>query len=282
LTYVPAVAAVADAFTNIRPIALGVAATGSAVGGVVLPIVFDQLISSIGFNWVNRVFALLTLVTSVSAVILLGKNTQHGTSRNLLVDKSAVREPPFVLLCLGLFLVEIGYWIPPFTIPIYAEVKVRGAADVSFYILAIMNAGGFAGRIMPAYLAQVQRVGPAWVLVAGAFSLGTLLLCWMAVHSQTSLVIWAILVGFMSGITVSIPNAVLPRLSPSHVLGARSGMMWSFVSFAALIGAPIAGMLVNTKTNDFRKAQMFSGISICLGAFILCVPAWHIARKRND
>lgn len=282
MTYVPAVAAVADAFTNMRPIALGIGATGAAVGGVVLPIMFNQLITSIGFDWVNRVFALMTLVISISAVILLGKNIRHGTSRNLLVDKSATRELPFVLLCLGLFLVELGYWIPPFTVPIYAEVKVRSATDVSFYILAIMNAGSFAGRIMPAYLAQVQRVGPAWVLVAGAFSLGTLILCWMAVQSRTSLIVWAFLVGFMSGITVSMPNAVLPRLSPSHVLGVRSGMMWSFVSFAALIGAPIAGILVNTKTNDFRKAQMFSGISICLGAFMLCVPAWHIAKNRNE
>lgn len=278
----PAVAAVANTFTAKRSIALGFAASGSAVGGVVLPIMFKTLVSSIGFEWTNRVFALLTLVTSISAVFLLWSSPQTGPNRQAFLDMSAFKDPSYNLLCLGLFLVELGYWIPPFTIPVYAEVKMRTGAEFAFHILTFMNAGGFAGRILPAYLAQIRRVGPAWILVVGAFSLGSLILCWIAIQSRAGLIVWAVLVGFMSGITVSFPNAVLPRISPSHPVGARSGMMWCFVSFAALIGAPIAGVLVNTRTNDYKKAQMFSGISICLGASMLCVPAWQIAKKRNE
>lgn len=145
-----------------------------------------------------------------------------------------------------------------------------------------MNAGGLLGRILPAYLAQIKRVGPAWILLLDVFSLGSLILWWIAIQTRAGLIVWAILVGFMSGITVSFPNVVLPRISPSYSVGARSGMMWCFVSFAALTGAPIASVLVNTKTNDYKRAQMFSGITICLGASMLCVRAWHIAKKRNE
>lgn len=57
-------------------------------------------------------------------------------------------------------------------------------------------------------------------------------------------------------------------------------MMWTFAAFAALIGAPLAGILVNKKTNNYRYGQLFSGLSIFLGAASLCVPAVHITRKR--
>jgi len=274
------VAAVANAFTNLRPIALGIGASGAAIGGVILPITFRSLVSRIGFDWLNRVFALFTLVTSASAVILLWPKSPIPPRRGFL-DLSAFKEPPYIFLCIGLFLVELGYWIPPFTIPVYAELKMRTGTEFAFDLLAMMNAGSFAGRILPAFVAQSRRIGPAWTLVVGAFSLGTLILCWIGIQSRTGIMVWGVLVGFMSGITVSLPNAVLPRLSPAHVVGARSGMMWCIVSFAALIGAPIAGILVNTETNDYKRAQMFSGISICLGACALCVPAWHIGRKRN-
>lgn len=273
---------VANTFTSKRPIANGLAATGSAVGGVILPIMIRELAPRVGIDWVNRVFGLLMLLTSIIAIILLHPGSHPARHRQAFFDLSALREPSYLLLCFGLFLVELGYWIPPFTIPVYAQLKLGTGADFAFYILVIMNAGGFAGRILPAYIAQIRTVGPAWVLVTGTVSLGTLILCWMAIADRASLVVWAVLVGFMSGITVSIPNAVVPRLSPHNYIGARSGMMWSFVSFAALIGAPLAGKLTDAKTGNFKNGQIFSGVSICAGAILLCAPAVHIGKKRSE
>lgn len=146
-------AAVANAFTNLRPIALGIGASGAAVGGVILPITFRSLVSRIGFDWLNRVFALFTLVTSASAVIVLWPKSPIPPRRGFL-DLSAFKEPPYILLCIGLFLVELGYWIPPFTIPVYAELKMRTGTEFAFDLLAMMNAGSFAGRILPAFVAS--------------------------------------------------------------------------------------------------------------------------------
>lgn len=288
LTYVPAVAIIANNFTTKRPIAIGVAAAGSSVGGVILPIMFRELEPKVGFGWVNRIFGFFILSISVLAFFLLKQDHQHQQHRRYqrhhssFFDVSALREPPYIFLCIGLFLIELGYWIPPFMIAPYAQAYLHTGADFAFYILAIMNAGSSAGRILPAYLAQIKTVGPVWVLFGGTLSLGVLVLCWIGIHNVSGIIVWSILIGFMSGITVSVPNAVVPRLSTFHRVGARTGMMWCFVSFAALIGAPIAGTLLNEKTNSYRNGQLFSGLSICIGSALLCVPAVHVGRKSND
>ncbi|KAJ0335367.1 hypothetical protein COL922a_009342 [Colletotrichum nupharicola] len=244
LLYVPGASIVSNAFTTKRPIATGIAATGSAVGGVLFPILFRNLEPSMGFSWVNRIFGVLVLVTSLFALILLRPDPIQSSPRRRggeLLDFSALQDTPYLFFCLGLFFVELGYWIPPFIVAPYAQLALGTSADFAFYLLAYMNAGSLAGRILPAWIAEVRIIGPVWVLIVGCLSLGALILGWIGIRDVRGRTIWGVSVGFMSGIAVALPNAIVPRLAPyASVVGARTGMMWCFVAFAALIGAPIA------------------------------------------
>ena len=68
-------------------------------------------------------------------------------------------------------------------------------------------------------------------------------------------------------------------MSPTpEVVGARTGMAWSGAAFAALIGGPIAGALVETKTNIYTHGQVFGGAASLLGGVLLAYPALTIAR----
>ncbi|KAF2168688.1 hypothetical protein M409DRAFT_65553 [Zasmidium cellare ATCC 36951] len=287
LVFVPAVSTVAQAFSTKQPIALGLASTGSAIGGTIFPIMFRQLTPDIGLIWTNRVFGFLLLATSMMAAALLRSSGSSATeheqhSLKKFFDISAFREPAFTCLCLGLFLVELGFWIPPFTISPYAQFTLGVGSEYAFYLIAIMNAGSFAGRILPAFVAQTRAIGPAWTLVMGSLGLGVLVLCWLAINNVVGVTVWAVIVGFMSGIVVSIPNVVVARLSAFTQVGSRSGMLWTIVAFAALVGAPIAGVLVDSDTNSYKWGQVFSGLCICAGAAVLCVPALYISRKRSE
>lgn len=221
MTYVPAVSIVSNAFSTKRPIAIGIAATGSAVGGTVLPIMFRELTPRIGFGWTNRIFGFLILAVSVVAIPLLRPSSRASERRGALFDFSALREAPYVFLCIGVFFVELGFWIPPFMLTPYATLSLGTSTEYAFYLLAIMNAGSFAGRILPAYVAQIKIIGPAWVLAAGSMSLGVLVLAWIGIHNTVGITIWAVCMGFMSGIVVSMPNTVLARLSPFSKVGTR-------------------------------------------------------------
>lgn len=107
---------------------------------------------------------------------------------------------------------------------------MKTSVTYAFNLLAILNAGSLAGRILPALVAH--KVGPAVVLTAGSLCLGILILAWIVIDNIAGITIWAILVGFMAGITVAIPAAVVPAvvplLSPTpNVVGARTGMAFS-------------------------------------------------------
>lgn len=260
---------------------MGLAASGSAVGSAVLTIMFRQLLPRVGFGWINRIFGISILAISIAATAVLRSDAPPTPSHSTFFNAKALKEPAFVMLCAGLFFVELGFWIPPFFLAPYAQFSLQTSANFASYLLAIMNASGFAGRILPALVAQA--FGPAWVLVGGCVCLGVLVLSWLGIHDIPGITVWSVLVGFMSGITVSLPNAVVPRLSVKAVVGARTGMMWSFVAFAALIGSPIAGLLIDPDKGDYRNGEIFSGVSICLGAALLCGPAIYVTKdERKD
>ena len=247
---------------------------------------FRRLQPSIGFAWVNRIFGFMTLALSVFALILLRPDpNQHLRRPGPIIDVTALRDPPIVFLFFGFFFVFLGYWIPLFFITPYAQLSLRTSTTYAFDLLAILNGGSFLGRILPALFAQ--RFGPAVTVALGAMSLGILILAWLGIHNVAGITVWAVLIGFMSGLNVAIPSAVIPLLSPSRdVVGARTGMAWSGAAFAALIGSPIAGALVNTATNDYAHGQAFGGAASFFGGLLMIYPAVYIwrrdAKRRRD
>jgi predicted MFS family arabinose efflux permease len=278
MLYIPSISVISQTFTaKQRPLAIGGSSSGAAIGGIVLPIMFRELQPEIGFGWVNRIFGFIILAMIVATYFLLRPDPTHRRPKGSMFDPSAIREPPFVVLFIGLFFVFLGYWVPLIFVTPYAQFSIKTSVSYSFYLLAILNAGSFAGRILPALIAH--RVGPAVVLSAGGVCLGILILGWIAIHDIAGITVWAILVGFMAGITVAIPAAVVPLMSPTpSVVGARTGMAWSGAAFAGLIGGPIAGALVDTKTDNYTHGQAFGGAASLFGGLLLIYPAVTIAR----
>ena len=278
MLYIPSIAVISQTFTaKQRPLAIGGSSSGAAIGGIVLPIMFRHLQPEIGFDWINRIFGFIILAMVIATYFLLRPDHTHRRAVGQLFDPSAIKEPPFVTLFVGLFFVFLGYWVPLIYVTPFAQFSIKTSVSFAFYLLAIVNAGSFAGRILPAFVAH--KLGPAVVLSAGSICLGILILAWIAIRDIAGITAWAILVGFMAGITVAIPAAVVPLLSPSpSVVGARTGMAWSGAAFAGLIGAPIAGLLVDSKTNNYTHAQAFGGVASLLGGVLLIYPAVYIAR----
>lgn len=313
--------------------ALGIAATGSAVGGIVWPILFRRLLPSVGLAWINRSFGFLTLLLSVAAYFSLTCKSHHTLhapqrlqqsdpphrqprprSRQTLSNKIHVSlrscfasllkgssSQAYVFLCIGNFFVFLGYWIPLFYIIPFASLTLGVSSTSASYLLPVLNAGSLFGRVVPAYLGQI--IGSATVLLFGASALAVLIFAWLGIENFSGLTVWCFLVGyaplrsllhvralsyswyanylifrFMSGIVVSIPNAVASRLSRQSNRGQRIGIMWTVGAFAELIGSPIAGALV-MKSNEgisYRGGQIFAGATILLGAVLLAIPAWSI------
>ncbi|KAI3318735.1 MFS general substrate transporter [Xylariaceae sp. AK1471] len=310
LFYIPAISIVSNSFGTRRTLAVGVAASGAALGGIIWPIAFRGLLPSVGFGWVNRAFALLVLIFSVVSYYSLtsgycvvkpgnqrprrarilyvfsrrGKSETETSSRgtyfftreqfNKLL--AACSGQAYQFLCIGVFFVLLGYWVPLFYLVPYASLSLGTSPTHASYLLSILNAASLFGRVVPAILGH--QLGAANILLTGATTLGVVVFAWISIGNIVGVTVWCVFLGFTAGSVITIPNAVASRLSQSHNTGTRIGIMWAVGAFAELIGPPVAGALLTQhdgKTN-YLGCQIFSGVSISIGAVFLIFPAWFI------
>lgn len=80
---------------------MGIAASGSSLGGVIYPIVFYRLQPSIGFAWATRVIGFIMLATLLFPNLVM-KVRVLPAKRRALLDLSAFKELPYVLTVAGL------------------------------------------------------------------------------------------------------------------------------------------------------------------------------------
>ena len=288
--YVPSVAIAASYFSTRRALALGLTSTGGSVseyhrvittsiadnltGGVIYVIAFRRLQPRIGFGWATRVIALIALITLAANLVVTKTRTKPGPARNLL-ELSAFKSVPYSLFTAGAFVALIGLYFPYFYIPVYSERIVGTSADFAFYLLAVVNAASFFGRIVPNLLAD--KVGSLNVLIPCTFVTAALSMAWVDIKSVGGIVAFTILYGFFSGTFLSLLPTVIASLSPDpRSYDTRMGMSFGIGSFGILIGNPIAGKLLNVAEGKFNAAQYFAASMMFGGAVLLAVCRFAI------
>ena len=209
------------------------------------------------------------LGTLVISVVVMKPRIQPAKKRSLL-EPAAFKEPPYALFSISLFFVFIGLYVPFFYAPTYAQRELKTSDDLSFYLLAILNAASVFGRIIPNIIADY--LGAMNVLLPFTFCASVLTFAWIAIHNVAGIVVFAILYGFFSGSIVSLIPTALAALSPDlSRVGTRMGMCFSFAGFGLLLGSPIAGAILRTK-GGFAGAEAFGATAVMIG-FLFMVLA---------
>lgn len=255
-------------------------------GGVIYPIMFRRLVSSVGFPWTVRIIAFVIFGTYVlSYPILLYKPAKSPSIRRW-VDVTAFTDLPFLFANLGAMLSAIAYYLPMIFLPLFAETGVRnfgnGDEDLAFYLISIVNGASVVGRLAAGLVAT--KVGPIEICTLALAGCFVVLFCWTAVTSTAGAIAWSIIWGLVSSVIVALPGAIIPLLSPSlQVIGTRSGMYWASVGLGVLIGSPVAGALVDIRPSaqvHWWKLQVFAGTFMTVAAICYVYPLIHVRRKR--
>ncbi len=123
--------------------------------------------------------------------------------------------------CLGLF------------IPFFYIVDYSTSHDISpqtaFYVLAVMNAGGILGRLVPPILSD--KVGRFNMLVPSSFLSGlAILVFWPFAKDTTAIMLFAAVYGFFSGAFNALIIPCVAQISDIREIGARVGMLYSIIS----------------------------------------------------
>ncbi|OQE15059.1 hypothetical protein PENFLA_c034G05115 [Penicillium flavigenum] len=268
IMFSPAMAAVSHYFQAKRGAALGITVTGSSLGGVIFPIALSKMFKneSLGFGWTVRIIGFIML--AMLSLSLATVRPRLPPRKGKILMPSAFKQAAYSLFLAGMFLMIWGVFTPFFYLTEYAIAQGM-SANLSSYLLSILNASSVFGRLLPGVLAD--KVGRFNTICFFGSSTGVLLLCWIAIKSNAAIIIFAALYGFFSGAIVSLMSPCIAHLSPTpSYIGTYLGMGMAVISVAGLTGTPITGALID-HYNSYTQAAIFSGVSTLVGAALVFV-----------
>lgn len=297
--FIPGVAILPTYFRKRLGLAVGLAASGSSMGGVIYPIVFYKLIDRIGFGWTTRVIGFIALATLIPPILFMKQRIKPQKARKI-IDKTAFTDIPFLLFIFGTFLGFIGLYVILFYLSYFTSASGILGDKMSFYIVPILNAASVFGRTLPNAISDYT--GPLNLITPGALACSILVFCMIAVKSAAGVIVIAVLFGFFSGVFIALPPvcfAVLTKVCPlpfpiswssqpfqhfffhtltnirptqdKSTLGSRIGMGFGIVSLAVLCGGPGTGGVIGDNASDlhFTHAWIYGGVTLLGSAIIL-------------
>ncbi|EME87960.1 uncharacterized protein MYCFIDRAFT_48210 [Pseudocercospora fijiensis CIRAD86] len=273
--FVPSVAILPTYFSTKIGAAIGIAASGSSMGGIIYPIMFYQLINvdRIGFGWSVRILGFTALATLLIPIFILRQRVKPPKPRSL-IDWTAFKDVPYMVFVFGTLIGFIGLYVGFFYISYYGQARGYTNESLSFYLVPILNAGSVFGRTIPNILAD--KVGPANVITPGALIVGIVLLCFMAVHNAGGIIVTTLLFGFFSGIFIALPPVLFVALTTDKSkVGTRIGMGFAFVGLGVLAGGPGGGAILGTGSGNpadlhWTGAWTYAGV-MSIGSSIIFI-----------
>ncbi|KAF7319578.1 MFS general substrate transporter [Mycena chlorophos] len=283
LLFVPAVSLPSHYFRAKRSLVMGLVFAGSSLGGVVFPIVLNNLINGpVGFAWGIRAVAFITGGLLVIGNILtkprLPTKKQRAPEDNM-VMKLILTDFPYWLSVAGASLVLWGIFFPYFYLQLYSV--LHGVDnDVAFYTITVLNSASVIARTLPNFMAD--KFGPLNVAIPMTAISGGLVFAMLRLNSVGSLFAFSALYGFFSGAFMSLLAAIMSSFAFSvNEIGSRIGIAMFVLAFPLLTGAPITGALLHPPEYTWWRGVLFSGVVQLSGVALLVVSRALVARRKG-
>ncbi|KAI1347071.1 putative MFS monocarboxylate transporter [Xylaria sp. FL0043] len=300
----PCTAVVSRRMPHRRGLALGITIGGSSIGGIIWPIMLQQLLYARGvsFGWVQRAvgFTMLPLLAVACATVVdhapgqstkptpsepeasegsitEGSNSEPSPEKKLQVGhsiKAMFKNSAFVLLCLGLAVAYFGLFTPFFYISTYAVSK-GASSSTAFYLISAINAASFFGRVVPGHLAD--QYGYFNIFALSVLSSGVIAFTWTAAYTLPGMIVWSIAYGFTSGAVISLQSACAAKLSRPGEQGTALGLVLGCVSVTALVGTPISGQIL--LRSGYLSLGIWTGVTLLTGGVILTAARLKLDRR---
>ncbi|MBT4162687.1 MAG: MFS transporter [Gammaproteobacteria bacterium] len=272
-------------FVSRRGTAIGLVATGTSIGGFLLPIVIATLIGEFGWRTTNQVLAAFTLVIVVPIVWLIVRNPPEdssGVSESGANGEVEVELPWRVadILRARAFFALILAFVPLITAsgamqqnfaPFVADLGID--AERASYLVAMYALVMVGGKVFFGFMADVwdQR----WLFVLGCVLLVISLLLMLSDPAWWLLVVISITMGLSAGGFLPLLGAMVSRHFGMPSFGQVMGLFGPFMTATAL-GPWLAGYLRDT-TGSYEAAWM---AAIC-AAIVSAAGIWLLPAEQQ-
>ncbi|KAH7138485.1 major facilitator superfamily domain-containing protein [Dendryphion nanum] len=282
LIFTPAFAAVGHFFLLKRANATGIAAAGGSMGGIIFPLMLQQLLPKLGFAWSTRIVGFIFIFCTSLAVLLIRSRLPPKAGQSVMPDLRIFRHRSYLLLTAGIYFMEWALFIPITYLTTFSTSTGTMSSGFSYQIIAILNAGSCLGRWAPGYLAD--RLGRFNSMIAMlALCAATTVTLWLpaAILDPTAspnnptiikalVIAYALIFGFASGSNISLTPVCVGQLCETNEYGRYYATCYTVVSFGTLTGIPIAGALIQAAGGHYWGVVVWTLLCylVSLGCFL--------------
>ncbi|KAF9560641.1 monocarboxylate permease [Agrocybe pediades] len=269
MSYTLTFAIIGHYFNRKRSLAVGIVASGAAIGAIIHPIMLNRLINShLGFHTAVRISAAMNVSFLAIACFFMVPRLPPRQDKFPILQW--VREPEYLFLLIGSVFVFIGLFFAAFYLQL--DAILHGVdKNLAFYSLSILNAASFFGRTIPTALAP--RLG---VFNIGSFfttGTGVIVFFMIFMKDLAGTIVFAIFFGVFSGACVSTTTAMLANTAKNpNEVGTRLGVYFGIGGIFGLFASPMLGALL-TKHYHWTRTIVFAAVNM-----VLCGICFFIAR----
>lgn len=267
-------------FNKRRGMALGVVASGSGIGGLVIPFIMTPINDKLGPAWTYRILGFICLGCDFIAIVFVKPRVPQKRQKKKLSDiiqLSVLKDINFLIFCIGSMIALFGYFIPYFFLPSYATDKGL-SYDQGGHLVAVSSGCNFIGRLIAGISAdKIGKVNTNIIFTAiGGLSS---FLIWTFAENYGALMAYSAVFGVFCG-------SYFALLSPitAHLLGFErfpTGLSVMLISnVVSVFGPNIASAIENhVDSAPYFSYKMFAGTAYVLGALILFILKIRLNRN---
>ncbi|KAK4977559.1 hypothetical protein LTR42_001929 [Elasticomyces elasticus] len=253
LVFAPTLTYLDEWFIRRKGLAIGIMWAGDGVGGVVLPLVLQALLSRYGLQITLRaVGCAMVLLLAPLLVFLKPRLPIPASSAARPIDISFLRSPLFYIFQVFNIVQGTGYFLPSNYLPMYAK-SIGLPSELGSLTLVLVNVASVLGCILTGAL--MDRVDVSAVSFAtGAAAASAVLAVWGVATSMAPLYIFCLLYGFTAG-SYSTTWAGMIKAVQRECPGADTNVVFSFLAAGRGLGAVLSGPLSEALISSGQSMQ---------------------------
>lgn len=270
--YVPMVAIVGAWFERRRAIALAVAVSGIGIGTLAGAPLAAALIDAVGWRQTHVVFGIGGAALLLVCALVVRRPPAPASGPPMPVGE-LVRTVAFRSMYGATLLSSLALFVPFVFLPATA-LALGSSAVAAAALVGVIGVSSVVGRLAMGTVAE--RFGRIATFRASFAVLGASFAIWFVAGSYPVLVAFAVVLGVGYGGWIALQPAVIAELFGLRGLGGVVGLVYTSGGIGALLGAPVAGVLVDL-TGGYGWAIGFAGV--CgVGSFLALLPLRGPAR----
>ncbi|CAN6622261.1 probable transporter Mch2p [Trichomonascus vanleenenianus] len=281
--FMPPISYAPQYFEKRRGIALGIAFSGTGIGGLAMGPFSRMLLSRMAWPMALRILGIIafSVATIASRMVYVHPKSLSAQNRTSILNPQILRSRKFALHISGNVFQAAGYLIPLVYMSSYGKTLGFSASQGALFI-GLNNAVNAASKIVFGYLGDELGRFNMLLFCCLATTVTTFAL-WL-VPSRPVFLTFVILNGMFSGPIIALLPACLVEMFGVQNFQAITGLTYASRGLGTMLGSPIAGLFIKSdasKPAAYTNAIIYAGAVFCFSATTMFVQRLIVGSERK-